>query len=372
MDSIRFAVIGAGGFAFFAVSEFVKILHVELVGVFDEVPQNSSRFQVINPELRIYRSMEEVLMDQSVDLVYIATPPYLHYEQSLAALTVGKHVICEKPAAIRLSDAIELRDFAEKNNLLFVVNLMQRYNFFFDVIREMIDEKVLGEFLHGFFENYASDEALTPDHWFWDESKSGGIFIEHGVHFFDLFSGWLGDGQVITSQKLKRTGYENVWDKVQATVRYGGRIVNFYHAFDQPKAMDRQEMRLQFERGELTLYEWVPTRMKMTALCTHEQLGFFRSRFPLANLEFLESHEKPRVVRGHFKDITYQYKVALDTGDTIQKQDLYQNLLRRMLVDQLDWIKDRSHVRKVTAENAVESLRLAEAAEEGSVKIYYL
>lgn len=370
MDSIRFAVIGAGGFAFFAVSEFVKILHVELVGVFDEVTENSSRFEVINPGLRIYRSMEEVLMDESVDLVYIATPPYLHYEQSLAALTVGKHVICEKPAALRLSEAIDLRDFARKNNLLFVVNLMQRYNFFFDAIRELIDEKVLGEFLHGFFENYASDEALSPDHWFWDESKSGGIFIEHGVHFFDMFSGWLGEGKVITSQKLQRAGHQNVWDKVQATVKYRGGIVNFYHAFDQPRAMDRQEMRLQFERGELTLYEWVPTRMKMTALCTHEQLAFFGSRFPMANVELMESYEKPKVVRGHFKEIIYHHKVALDTGDTIQKQDLYQNLLRRMLMEQLDWIKDRSLARKVTADNAVESLRLAEAAEFASIKIY--
>lgn len=41
---------------------------------------------------------------------------------------------------------------------------------------------MLGEVLHGTFENYASDENLPAGHWFWDCGKSGGIFIEHGVH----------------------------------------------------------------------------------------------------------------------------------------------------------------------------------------------
>ena len=45
-------------------------------------------------------------------------------------------------------------------------------------------------------------KTLNPDHWFWDESKSGGIFIEHGVHFFDLFSGWLGEGKIVDALQL--------------------------------------------------------------------------------------------------------------------------------------------------------------------------
>ena len=124
-------------------------------------------------------------------LVYIATPPFLHYQQSKMALLAGKHVICEKPAALHVKEAEELVRLAKSSNLLYVVNLMQRYNPLYDIVKKIIDEKLLGNFLHGFFENYASDENLKCDHWFWDEEKSGGIFIEHGVHFFDMFSGWL-------------------------------------------------------------------------------------------------------------------------------------------------------------------------------------
>ncbi|HEX5168675.1 MAG TPA: Gfo/Idh/MocA family oxidoreductase [Cyclobacteriaceae bacterium] len=363
MNTLKFAVVGAGEFAFFAVTEFVRVPGVKLVGVYDEQKENSLKFKTIDAQIKIYTSLESLCAENDIDLVYIATPPYLHYEQSKSALLSGKHVICEKPAAIKLEHAIELRKIANERGLLFVVNLMQRYNFLYDVVKEIIDQMMLGEFLHGFFENYASDEALGVTHWFWDREKSGGIFIEHGVHFFDMFSGWLGEGSIVASQKLNRPGYPHIIDKVHATALYNGGLVNFYHAFDQPKRMDRQEMRLQFERGELTLYEWVPTRLRMIALCTETELTFFRTKFPRGNISFKQSFAEPQIVRGRFKPFTFNYKLSLDTGDDVEKQDMYQNLIRSMLQDQLTWIYNRGHMRKVTGDNAVASLKLAEDAE---------
>src|SRR5690606_25160869 len=121
-----------------------------------------------------------------------------------------------------------------RRDLLLVANLMQRYNRVFDLVRELISRRLLGEVLHGYFENYASDENLPPEHWFWDREKSGGIFIEHGVHFFDLMAGWLGPGEVVAAQVSLRES-DSCEDQVQCTVRYGGGVhVNFYHGFHQP------------------------------------------------------------------------------------------------------------------------------------------
>ena len=133
---------------------------------------------------------------------------------------------------------------------------------------------MLGKFLHGYFENYASDEFLNPSHWFWDDTKSGGIFIEHGVHFFDLFAGWLGEGELVSALQIRRPGLEEyIVDRVQATVLYKEGVVNFYHGFDQPKILDRQEMRLQFERGEITLFKWVPVRMQLHGLLSSQDVS---------------------------------------------------------------------------------------------------
>jgi predicted dehydrogenase len=313
--------------------------------------------------------LEAVCENSTVDLVYIATPPYLHYAQSKAALLAGKHVICEKPAATKLEEAIELRALAKEKDLLYVVNLMQRYNPLYESVNNLIQNTILGDFLHGFFENYACDEFLPKEHWFWDEEKSGGIFIEHGVHFFDMFSGWLGEGEVVSSQKILRNGYTNVWDKVQAVVKYNTGIVNFYHGFDQPKIMDRQEMRLLFEKGEITLYEWVPTQLKMTALCTKEDLATLKQIFPSATIEIAESFDAVQISRGNFKDIKYQYKIKLDTGNETQKYTLYADLVSSMFKDQMTWINDNSHIRKINQDNAVTSLKIAEVSEQKATKL---
>ena len=52
--------------------------------------------------------VDVLLAADDVDLVYIATPPFLHYPQALAALRAGKHVICEKPLALTVAQADEL------------------------------------------------------------------------------------------------------------------------------------------------------------------------------------------------------------------------------------------------------------------------
>ena len=365
---VRFAVIGAGGFAHFAVSEFVKNTDVKFIGVYDSVAENCDRFKSIDSRIKIYTSEQQVIDDKSVDLVYIATPPFLHYNQSKAALLAGKHVICEKPAALIAAEAEDLLKLSQEKELLYVVNLMQRYNPLYEAVSKLIAKNVLGEFLRGYFENYASDEFLNETHWFWDETKSGGIFIEHGVHFFDLFSGWLGEGRVISSQKVERPGYD-IRDKVHATVLFKGGLVDFYHGFDQPKILDRQEMRLQFERGEVTLYEWVPTRLVMNAICSDDELKMLKGIFPNASSIVEQQTSQAKTSRGNFKSISYHAKIFLDTGTRSHKENVYRNLLSAMLKDQIQWLGNREHARTITGENALSSLAMAEAADKLSVLV---
>ena len=165
-----------------------------------------------------------------VHLVYIATPPFLHYEQARAALHAGKHVIVEKPLAVTMEQADEIVALARDTRRLLVTNLMQRYNPLFSQIKALVDSKLLGDVLRGTFENYACDEGLGPDHWFWDRTKSGGIFIEHGVHFFDMFAGWLGVGTVESAGRVLRPG-SGIEEQVYCTARYGDVPVTFYHGF---------------------------------------------------------------------------------------------------------------------------------------------
>ncbi len=358
-DQIGLGVVGCGGFGLFALQQFTQVRGVRLVGMAGTHQPASiaaaARFGVENCD-----DLGALFGSPDVDLVYIATPPFLHHEQVLAALRAGKHVIVEKPLALTVAEADEMVAVARANDRLLVANLMQRYNPLFDAVRRLVESKVLGEVLHGSFENNASDQSLAAGHWFWDRSKSGGIFIEHGVHFFDLFEGWLGRGRMESAQVGIRPGTA-IEEHVNCTVRYGESVlVNFYHGFHQAGRMDRQQLRLVFERGELTLFDWVPTRVRIHALVDERQTRTLTEIFPAPKIDVVAAYGgADRVCRGRAKEIDAYQLINLSAGDGQEKSPLYCQLLRSMLEDQLAWIDDHSHQRVMTEVNGRDSLATA-------------
>ncbi len=381
-------VIGMGGFGLFAVQQFVQSPGVRLVAI-----AGSKREEAIRTAQRFgaeqLGSLAELVNHPDVDIVYIATPPFLHYEQAMLALNAGKHVICEKPLAMNPAEGAQMLALAQEKGLLMVTNLMQRYNPMFARIKQLIDENLLGDFLHGFFENYAGDEGLLPDHWFWDRTKSGGIFIEHAVHFFDMFAGWFGTGTVKAAQLVKRPRRSesrtsagavdspdsaDIEDQVQATVEYGSdetgestggrKLVNFYHGFTQTGRMDRQEMRLVFERGDITLYEWVPTRMVLRCVADEETSRALMQLFPGAQLNVTANIAgKDQPLRGRHKEFNAYQQIEIRFGFEQEKQHLYSELLRLMFNDQLRAIKYPGTSRIITEENGLQSLETAAQAD---------
>jgi predicted dehydrogenase len=358
-------VIGCGGFGLFALQHFAQVAGVRLVamaGTHREAARAAARRFGIADIVDI----DALVSRDDVDLVYIATPPFLHHPQAMLALEAGKHVICEKPLALTLKHADAMIAAARRGGLLLVANLMQRYNPVFEAVRRLVESKALGEVLHGFFENYATDEGLPPEHWFWDRARSGGIFIEHGVHFFDLFAGWLGKGEVVAAQTTARPGNPAVEEQVQCTVRYPGELlVSFYHGFTQAARMDRQELRLLFERGDVTLQDWVPTRVRVRAIADEADTRTLCELLPGARLDVTTTYSpKDRACSARHKELDVYQMLELTAGLDAHKMHRYGELLRAMLADQLAWINDRSHTRTITDENGRSSLALAVAADE--------
>ncbi len=346
----------------FALQQFLQADGVSLVGI-----AGTTREAALAMARRFgapdFGEAAVLLARPEVDLIYIATPPFLHFPQARAALEAGKHVICEKPLALTVAQADELLALAGARELLCVTNLMQRYNPLYHAVQEVVQSKVLGECLHGFFENYAGDEGLEAGHWFWDQAKSGGIFIEHGVHFFDLFDGWLGAGEVVAAQRTLRPG-SCLEEQVQCTARYrGGALVNFHHSFTQTGRLDRQEFRLLFERGDLTLEEWVPVRASLRGVVDEEQTRALMRIFPGARLDVLKGFGgRDRAARGRHRNLDIAQLIELHYGLGDDKMRRYCELLRAFFADQRAWLADRSHVRQVTEENGRASLVMAAQA----------
>jgi predicted dehydrogenase len=362
-EEIGLGVIGCGGFGLFALQQFVQAPGVRLVGMAGTArpaAQAAARRYGVEDVVEIDR----LIALPELDLVYISTPPFLHYEQAKQALSAGKHVICEKPLAMTVEQADELVALARDNDRLLVANLMQRYNPMFDLVTGLIEQKLLGNVLHGYFENYASDEGLPAEHWFWDRQKSGGIFVEHGVHFFDLFAGWLGPGEVVSAQvSMRESG--GCEDQVQCAVQYAhGVHVNFYHGFHQPGRLDRQELRILFERGEITLHGWVPTEAHLHGIADEAQMRALCELFHGARVDAVAVYSgDERQGKGHGQPYDVYQKFILHWGEQQQKLPLYCDLLRRMFADQVAWIRDRRHQRRITEQNGHDSVAMACAAD---------
>lgn len=353
-------VIGCGGFGLFALQQFVQIPGVHLTGMAGTArPAAHAAAKRYGVEDVV--EIERLLELPAVDLVYISTPPFLHYEQCKLALQAGKHVICEKPLALTVDEADELVALARAQDRLLVANLMQRYNPLYEIVGKIIERGPLGELLHGYFENYASDENLPPEHWFWDAEKSGGIFVEHGVHFFDMLSGWLGTGEVVAAQASRRA--DGCEDQVQCAVRYASGVhFNFYHGFHQPGRMDRQELRLVFERGDLLLQGWVPSTARIHAIADESQTRELCELLPGARIDALVTYgprDREFYSHGRQHDVYQQFELR---WEGLQKMPLYCELLRRMMTDQAAWILDRSHRRTITEQNGRDSVAMACAA----------
>jgi predicted dehydrogenase len=351
-------VIGCGGFGLFAMQHFMQVQGINLTGIAgthrEAAYAAAKRFNS-----RIYESIDELINDPGTDIVYIATPPFLHYEQGMLALNAGKHVICEKPLAVNMKQADEMIKTSREKNLLLVTNLMQKYNPIYWKVKRLIEEAPLGEPLHAFFENYACDEGLREEHWFWDKSKSGGIFIEHGVHFFDMFEGWFGRGEVKAAQAVKRQS--GIEDQVQCTLKYRNDIlVNYYHGFTQAGRMDRQELKILFERGDISLYEWIPIRAKVNAIADEEDTKKLMDIFWGGRLNITSYYAgKERSVRARHKDLDIYQMLEINYGDENKKMHFYGDLVRSMFEDQVKWIMDKNHKRIITEENGYNSLKMA-------------
>jgi predicted dehydrogenase len=357
-----YGLIGAGSFGQFCLEQYRQMNDVKIIAIADA--NRDAAAEAAEKQGVEAAGVDEMLARDDVDLVHIATPPFTHRDLAVRALQHGKHVLCEKPLAVTADDAEAMIAEAGRAKRLLAVNLIMRYNPICEAVRLVMSERLLGQPLHGFFENYAKDEQLSPDHWFWDRGKSGGIFVEHGVHFFDLFESWLGRGEVVAAQQVTRPGKGFV-EQVQATIRYtagdGGSVyVNHYHGFTQTQRMDRQEMRVLCERGSIRLHEWVPTSLEIDAMLPRDAVDRLLEVLPDARIvaeDTFEGDARKVLARHKRYEADGRYKITATSG--MDKPSLYGHVVRALLTDQIAVTRDATHQRRISETNGYESLLTA-------------
>jgi predicted dehydrogenase len=133
-----------------------------------------------------YADRTSLLEDPEVTVVSIATEPATHAVFAVEAMEAGKHVIVEKPLALTPSDAHRVMDTARRTGRVATVDHVLRHHPLENAVETIARDELLGPLRTFALANHAIVDVIPPSHWFWDEARSGGILVEHGIHFFDL------------------------------------------------------------------------------------------------------------------------------------------------------------------------------------------
>lgn len=108
-----------------------------------ERSKNESREKY--PDARLYRSVEEMITDDSLQLIIVNTPIQTHFDYASKAIGTGKHVIVEKPFTVTSKEAEELVKLADDKKVLLFVYQNRRYDGDYKAVKEVLDEKLLGD-----------------------------------------------------------------------------------------------------------------------------------------------------------------------------------------------------------------------------------
>ena len=144
---------------------------------------------------RWYGDWRDMLADDGVDAVYIASPVYLHAEHTIAAAEAGKHVLCEKPMAMDVAECDRMIAACETNNVRLGIAYYRR---FYPVLERIRQALASGEIGRPVFAQINTFEYFNPgpDHprrWFVEKAKSGGgPMMDFGCHRLELLTDLFG------------------------------------------------------------------------------------------------------------------------------------------------------------------------------------
>lgn len=199
MSELNFILVGCGRIAQRHAENIKK--YGNLAAVCD-IKQTAAIEFAEKYDTRYYFALDEMLQkEKNADVVSICTPNGLHPEHAIKALIAGKHVVCEKPMALTVTDCGKMITSAEKaNKRLFIVK-QNRFNPPVIKIKEIIDDGRLGKInsiqLNCFW-NRNSDYYRESD-WKGTKEMDGGILFTQFSHFIDLVYWMIGDVKKVYS-----------------------------------------------------------------------------------------------------------------------------------------------------------------------------
>jgi predicted dehydrogenase len=187
---------------------------------------------------------------KAVDVVDICTPTYFHHEHVLHAAQAGKHVICEKPLGLTVTQAREMLAFCKKAGIKLLVAHVVRFFPEYAAAKAAVDRGEIGKVAVVRLTRCSFQPKLGADNWFLDPTRSGGMMLDLMVHDFD-YARWIaGDVISVFARSIRGRTPDAPADYALAILRHrNGAISNVEGGWAYPPPMFRTALEIAGDAG---------------------------------------------------------------------------------------------------------------------------
>ncbi|AUM91642.1 Gfo/Idh/MocA family oxidoreductase [Clostridium botulinum] len=218
---INIGLIGYGSAGrIFHAPMIASLEGLNLYKVYETREENINALRKLFENALVTNNVDEILEDENIELVIIATPNSIHYTLAKKALEKGKNVVLEKPFTVNTKEADELIKLTKNKNKLLTVHHNRRWDSDFRTVKKVIENNLLGEIVEyeahfDRFRNY-----LKENSWKEENHAGSGILYDLGSHLIDQAQCLFGlPKEIFADLRIQREN-SNVIDNFEVILNY--------------------------------------------------------------------------------------------------------------------------------------------------------
>lgn len=202
---MNFAIIGCGFIAKKHAVAIEKISNASLVAVCDKQP-DTMEFYANTYGAKPYTDSQEMLKDQSIDVVCICTPSGLHAVIAEQVALAKKHIVLEKPIAMTIEETDRIINAAKSNGIKLTIVHPNRFRTAVQETKKILDSGLLGKISHAnCLVNWnRGQEYYDQAPWRGTKSHDGGVLMNQAIHNLDLLLWFMGEPKELFSMEATR------------------------------------------------------------------------------------------------------------------------------------------------------------------------
>ncbi len=204
---IRFGIMGAGSIAHAMLTTLSHMKEAEAYGVASRSFEKAEEYREQYHLEKAYGSYEEMVLDEAIDVVYIATPHSFHFEQAKLCLEHGKHVLCEKAFTANAKQTEQLIQLARQQGLFLGEAMWTRFMPLIKKLKEIIENKTIGDVMSMTanlnFPMLHKERLVKPE-------LAGGALLDVGIYPLTMASIVMGNEveKIVATGVLSETGVD--------------------------------------------------------------------------------------------------------------------------------------------------------------------